>query len=329
MSLRVTEERLATPEEWDRVWVKCDYATYFQSREWADVWQKYTQGDMRPDAKMITFSDGKRALLPFSSRRIVKGLLKQYISSPAGTFGGWISDDDLSSIHDGVLYEYIIKHFKILVWRINPYCSLKVSPYIQGVKKDETHTLNLEYGFDHIYKGWTKGHSSAARKARKAGVDIREAITLSDWESYYRIYEESLRRWGESATSRYGWNIFKYMYDLSSSNIKLWLAIFEGKVVAGAMCLYATKHVGYWHGAASSEYFNLRPVNLLMYEIIKKACKDEYGWFDFNPSGGHEGVKAFKKSFGTDSLACPVITRNYRTISIASRIATYTKKVIQ
>lgn len=328
MSLRITVERLATLEEWDQIWGNCDYATYFHSREWAEIWQKYTHGEMRPDAKLITFSDDKSALIPFSSRRILRGLVKQYISSPTGTFGGWLSLNELSESHGRLLHEYIMDHYKSLTWRLNPYNSLETSLNIKDAKNDETHALNLECGFETIYKGWTKGHASAARKARKAGVDVREAITLQDWDYYYKIYEDSLKRWGESASSRYDWQLFQNMYDLSSTNIKLWLATFDDKVIAGALCFYAKKHVAYWHGSAFSKYFNLRPVNLLMHEVIKNSCEHGYQWFDFNPSGGHEGVKAFKKSFGTDELTCPVINRNYKITKIAYRIISYAKNNI-
>ena len=33
--------------------------------------------------------------------------------------------------------------------------------------------------------------------------------------------------------------------------------------------------------------------------------KRELRWFDFNPSGGHEGVRAFKKSFDAEAVSCP------------------------
>lgn len=325
MSLRVVDLRPATPEEWDHIWKRCDYATYFHSREWAEIWQKYTQGKMKPNAKFIVFSDGKSALLPFSTRWIIKGLAKQTISSPAGTYGGWLSLDNLSEIHSRLLHEYITTHYKNLIWRLNPYNSSETSLNINDVKhvrNDETHALNLEFGFKSIYKGWSKGHASAARKARKAGVEIREAATLQEWEDYYKIYEDSLNRWGESVSSRYAWKLFQSMFDLSSSNIKLWLATFDGQVIAGALCFHAKKHVVYWHGAALSKYFNLRPVNLLMYEVIKKSCEHGYKWFDFNPSGEHEGVRAFKKSFGSEELACPVFNREYRITKVINRFIT-------
>lgn len=310
MSLTITNERLASPTEWDSTFKECDYATYYHSREWAELWQKYTQGKLTPAAKLVTFSDGNSAIITLSSQRILKRVFKQYLSSPAGTYGGWISISKLSNNHKQLLYSYIVNKCKNLIWRLNPYDPVDDIENSKNIEPDETYTLNLECGFDVIYKGWTKGHASAARKARKArkaGVEIKEATTLQDWKEYYEIYEDSLRRWGDSASSRYGWTLFQLIYNLSSSNIRLWLSVFDGKVVAGALCLYARKHVGYWHGAASSEYFKLRPVNLLMYEIIKNSCEEGYRWFDFNPSGGHEGVRNFKKSFGAMELYCPVV----------------------
>ncbi len=320
MSLRIIRGRLVTSAEWDEIWENCDYATYFHSREWAEIWQEYTQGKMKSDAILIVFSDGKSVLLPFSSQRVLRGLFKQYISSPAGTFGGWLSLNKLSEDHGRLLHEYIETQYKNLIWRLNPYNPLETALINTDVEKDETHALNLECGFEVIYKGWTKGHASAARKARKVGVKIIEAVTLQSWEDYYKIYEDSLKRWGDSASSCYDWQLFKIMLNLSSPNIKLWLAVFDEQIIAGALCFYAKKHVVYWHGSAFSKYFNLRPVNLLMYEVIKNSCEHGYQWFDFNPSGDHEGVKAFKKSFGAEELACPVANRRNKITEFSHRL---------
>ena len=134
MSLRVVDLRPATSEEWDHIWKRCDYATYFHSREWAELWQKYTQGKMKPNAKFIVFSDGKSALLPFSTQRIIKGFAKKTISSPAGTYGGWLSLDKLLESHSRLLYEYITTHYKGLMWRLNPYNVNEASLNIDDVK---------------------------------------------------------------------------------------------------------------------------------------------------------------------------------------------------
>ena len=66
MDIQIEQIRPALPEEWDAIWDDCSYATYFHSREWAEIWSCYTQGDLRPNPLLVLFSDGKEALLPLS-----------------------------------------------------------------------------------------------------------------------------------------------------------------------------------------------------------------------------------------------------------------------
>jgi len=309
MSLSLRRVRPANSKEWDTLWGKCPYATYFHSREWAEIWKAYSRETIVPDPKLLEFSDGTKALLPLSRRRSYKGLVNSYLSSPAGTFGGWISVDSLTVEHAKLLTEFMI-HLGSLTWRLNPYDVLAFKSGVQITNDDETHTLNLSPGFEHLYKGMTKGHRSAVRKAAKSGIKIEITSTLEDWKVYYEVYQSSLHRWGNRASSQYDWEFFSQMHHRHSPNIKLWIAKYQGKVVAGALCFYSLKHVVYWHGAALGEFFNLRPVNLLICEALKEACDQGFSWFDFNPSGPHEGVRNFKKSFGTQTRRCGIVRSN-------------------
>jgi hypothetical protein len=326
MKLQIATVRPATSLEWDEIWQECDYATYFHSREWAEIWNIYTDGKMYPDPKLIIFNDKKKGLLPLSHQKSLRGLVKNYISSPAGTFGGWISKDELTAEHSKLLSSYLIRKHRNLIWRLNPYDKTIGQNGIKITNDDKTHALNLSHGFDAIYKKWTKNNGAIVRKARKAckeGVSIRHAVSLEDWKNYFRVYEDCLKRWAEKATSRYRWTLFEEIFKRNSHHIKLWLSFYQEKAIAGALVFFAKKHAVYWHGAALEQYFNLRPVNLLMYEAVKNACEQGYTWFDFNPSGGHEGVLKFKKSFGTQELSSPVVNIQ----SKVTKLTTFSKRL--
>ena len=99
----------------------------------------------------------------------------------------------------------------------------------------------------------------------------------------------------------------------------LWLARAQGKVVAGALCLHARRHVAYWHGAALEEFFPLRPVHLLMRESMRDAARRGRNWYDFNPSGGLPGVARFKRGFGARPLRVPVVRMRSRRARAAAR----------
>lgn len=326
MSIALMSVRPAKEEEWASIWEQCDYATYFHSPEWARIWQVYTEGRVRSNSKLVTFSDGKTALLPLSCKEIYKGLVTKNLSSPAGTFGGWISTDDLEIAHATCLGAYMTKELGDLVWRANPYDRFASEIGASIGTKDVTHALELSTDFEAILKGWKEGHRRAARKARREGVTVRSASTLEDWRAYYEVYEDSLRRWGNTASSIYGWKIFNEMFRQRSSKIRLWLSLYEEKLVAGALCVYSKRHVAYWHGAALEDYFHLRPVNLLMYEAIKDACDRGYAWFDFNPSGEHEGVRVFKRKFGARELECPVVSTETRRTRLIRKLLSIGQK---
>lgn len=312
MSVSIRQVRSASPHEWDETWEACGYATYFHSREWAELWRRHSGGRLRPAPLRFEFSDGRNAVLPLSARVGRLGLVHGWESSPAGTYGGWISADALTAGHVAETVERLGRECPDLTWRVNPF--FEPRDYVSGVAgtADTTHVLDLAQGYEAIAASWKAGGGSTARKIRKAersGVSVRPAASEADWSDYVACYEASLARWGETVSSRYEPEFFEILRLMASPHVRLWLATVEGEVAAGALCFRARDHVVYWHGASREEHFDKRPVNLLMAEIIRHACTAGLRWFDFNPSGGHEGVAAFKASFGAAPLACPLVER--------------------
>lgn len=320
MSVEIREITDAGHEEWTRVWSSCDHATFFQSPTWARVWSAYTRGRIRPRPRRVTFSDGKGAVLPLSVRRTMGGLIARHESSIAGTFGGWITADALEGAHARVLASYLRGRVPNLTWRINPF-DPHAAAVVKGFEPDDTQALVLETDFETIFRTWSKGHRAAVKQAEREGVSVRPAQSTEDWRAYYAAYEDSIRRWGGAASIVYEWELFDQLSRCESEQVRLWLAVHDDRVIAGALCLYARRHVSYWHGAALADDFKRRPVNLLLFEAIRDACARGYHWFDFNPSGDNEGVRSFKSSFGTRSFASGVVRTETALARAARRIA--------
>lgn len=319
--------RDATPDEWDAAWRSCSYSTYFHSREWAEVWADYTDRHIRPAGMKVTFSDGASAVLPLSVSLACGGALRRYLSSPAGTYGGWISEDNLERAHASLLADYMRRRCPNLVWRLNPYDPLIAQIGVGTVREDNTHAFNLSNGFNAVFSHWSHGHQSSTRKAVRERVVFQEAGTQEEWRAYYEIYQDCLRRWGTTASSRYEWPFFEAIRCRNSTATKLWLARREGAVIAGALCFYAPKHLAYWHGAVLENCLPLGVAVFLVYETLKRACAADLSWYDFNPSGGHEGVQEFKRRFSPLVLSSPVIELQTRSYGVVSRCASAVKAI--
>jgi hypothetical protein len=325
----------AGAEDWDQTWAGCDFATYFHSREWAEIWRRFKPDTVVPVPKLLRLSDGTTVLVPCLIQARVGGLLPTHTTSIEGTFGGWISRDPLDPLHTALLTDYVLTCLPgSLSWRLNPYAphadqvlarvracaaplAIKAARAHKVVRslaafrqplliEDQTHSLDLRPGFDVLFRP----QSSSVRKAKKArgaGVKVGIATRLEQWREYYGVYQSSLERWKKDPATGYPWELFEVIYAARSPNVRLWIATLDARIVSGALCFYAKRHVAYWHGSSLAEFFDLRPVNLLMLEAIRDACEQGYGWFDFNPSGHLPGVIAFKESFGARPLDCPVV----------------------
>ncbi|MGM0738667.1 MAG: GNAT family N-acetyltransferase [Bacteroidota bacterium] len=197
-----------------------------------------------------------------------------------------------------------------------------------SVRPDRTWLLDCSDGFRAIMDRWSEGNAEMARKIKKAedsGIIIRKARNEQDIETYYRLYIEATRRWNPPPAHVYPLSFIRLLAGDESKNgeatekagtgpaiggsMEMWIAEYNGSVVAGSILLTGKNHASYWHGVLDPDYGKMRPVNLMGAAVIRASCEQGVHWFDFNPSMGLHGVERFKKSFGTKPAPCPVYAK--------------------
>jgi hypothetical protein len=261
------------------------------------------------------------------------GMLIDHFSSPGGTYGGWLSTSNLGEEHIKLLTG-VLTSYKNLTFRINPFD--ENSPSVISLSNtllstsitltdDFTHALDLTLGEDRLYGGTSRCHKRALRRAANEGVTVRAAEGWEEWELYYELYKNSLARWrsgGPELKTRtvYRPEMFRHLYENMSGHEILWLAVKGGGPVAGLLCFYWGRHAVSWHGAASAEYFDFRPNNILYWEAILDARRKGCEIFDFNPSGGYGGVESFKDRFGAARVPAPVISTKTPLRNVIARV---------
>jgi lipid II:glycine glycyltransferase (peptidoglycan interpeptide bridge formation enzyme) len=193
---------------------------------------------------------------------------------------------------------------------------------IQGKYRydDFTQIIPLKSTVEELLPSWSKGHRNAITKAQKVGIIVRITDSKNEWDLFYQMYLDSLKRWGSNASSKYRWDFFENIYNLRSPNRQLWLAYYQNQPVAGAIIFYAKKHVTYGYSAVLNNSLQYRPMNIIMYEVIKDACQKKYTWFDLCPSGGHQGVINFKKNFGSVEKQNTIIDTQPSWLKILTKI---------
>jgi hypothetical protein len=284
-------------EVWNQVCASAPTATFFHTKVWADVLRlTFPHWLSKPIA--LEFSDGNAVVVPLMRRRVL-GRVEFYCESMLpGVYGGPVFRKTPTDEHWSLLWEAVNKFPNILVSG-NPFLKDVGSP-IATRRTDSTHIIDLEQGMTRIVKGYRKGHQSDLKVAQRKGVELRLAGSTADAGSYFAIYQDTLARWGKKASGFYPESLFQNLFQLPEygTSVKLWLAELDGTIAAGAWVFYHNQHAVYWHGAMHSKYMTSHPAHLLITGAIEAACRDGYRWFDFNPSGGLEGVAHFKRGFG-------------------------------
>ena len=98
---------------------------------------------------------------------------------------------------------------------------------------------------------------------------------------------------------------YEKILDTMPENAQLFLAEYQGEVIAGGLFVYLDEWGIYYYGASVSSYRNVMAPYLIQWEAIKEAkrrgCK-HYDFLGIAPEGaeGHpwSGVTEFKKKFG-------------------------------
>jgi hypothetical protein len=311
--IRIIDIDDASEEKWLEICEACEYSTFFHTPQWANLYYVYTERRVKPTPRIITFEDKSRAIILLSRENFFRGLLKKYISSPAGTFGGWISADLLTIDHTRAMLDYMLK-LPDLFWRENPYDPFLRTLPIPGAADEFTQTIDLTQSPESLQKSISRAHAKALRKAIREEVTIHESCDLADWKQHFSAYESSLNRWKKNGTLKksaqpYSWKMFELLFISKSPHIKLWYARYKGNLAASVLCFYWKHHAVAWHGAALEEFFNVRPNNLLYQHMIDHAKKCGYRWFDCNTPGGLSGVVEFKDNLGTQHLSSRLVDK--------------------
>jgi hypothetical protein len=301
MELKIDRNVPADRIEWERVARACPYATFFHTPQWSELLLTQHRCADRNAARKIFFSDGTSAILPLSSfRRIAWNILW---SSPEGTYGGWISADQLTEDHAELL-SGILQSYGTIAWRENPYDPLAREIEMPGAIADFTHVFDTEgVPIDAQLKAASKGHWAAVKQAGKFGVTIHTGKSIDEWRKHFDAYADSLRRWsrkGLQTGTRYSWKLFGAM--AASPDIRLWVAEQNGRQLSSMIALYWNRHAVYWHAASFSDVFHLRPNDLLLDTFIRDAAEKGFRWVDLNPSGGLDKVAEFKDHIGAKRL---------------------------
>ena len=154
---------------------------------------------------------------------------------------------------------------------------------------------------EQIFKEFHQKTRYNIRLATKKGVIIKEG-KREDLKDFHKIMIETGQRDNFGIRSL---EYFEKMYDeMAPKHMKLLMAYYEEKPIAGIIPIMYGNKVWYLYGASSNSYRNLMPNYLLQWTMIREAIELGADMYDFRGVSGvvdenhpQYGLYRFKKGF--------------------------------
>ncbi len=179
-----------------------------------------------------------------------------------------------------------------------------VKNQMHDVDAEITWVLDLTQDLDTILQNMRKNTRYYIRKAEKEGVKIIVSTKTSDLEKFYKIYIDTVERQKWNA---YNFEYLKKEFEIfkKDDQIKIYLAEYQGKVIASSLFIYYRGEVFYHHSGSLTEFRHIPASYLIQWQSIKNAKEignTKYNFFgiarDNNPKHPWAGLSFFKKGFG-------------------------------
>lgn len=154
---------------------------------------------------------------------------------------------------------------------------------------------------DEIFGSFHSKTRYNVRLATKKGVTVKDG-TKEDLKDFHKIMIETGKR--DEFIIR-PLEYFEKMYDeLGPDHMKVLIAYYEGKPIAGVIPIMYGNKTWYLYGASSNQYRNVMPNYLLYWEMIKISIARKDDMFDLRGVPGiadnSNGLYRFKKGFGAE-----------------------------
>lgn len=283
-------------EEWLGRLAACPGATYFHTPMWLDAVVAAFGG--RVDCALFGFPDGNWAMLPVTIKGHARGLLLHGYSGETGVYGGLLAPRPLAPAQEASVYAVLASRYPNMQVFGNPFAA-GVLPEGGGWERLDHSTHVLELGSPEVMRaGFSRGCKARGNKARRAGVTTEVYAGSDKAEVFYRLYLDSVRRWGDRVTWTRPLSFFEAVLGAGDPHVSLHLARFEGRPAAVKLVCGWGEVAHYLAGAADESLMEHCPSNLLMEHVVEVWHGRGMQFLDLGSSNGLEGVVRFKESFG-------------------------------
>jgi len=179
--------------------------------------------------------------------------------------------------------------------KVAPRCGFRVSRSWRA-----GYNIELNENPDIVWNTLDGSTRTAVRKAKKEGLEVREAGELADFEAFLSIYQSTMRR-RRAKEIRNPSSLASALNDLRvNGKVKLFVAADHSTIVAGAVFCVHKQVVHAWIGGSDQDSWKRNPNELVFWSAMEWACRAGLRTLDMGTasSNPNDGLTRFKHHLG-------------------------------
>ncbi len=242
-----------------------------------------------------------------------------WLFSPRGPVGNLADELFWLSLNQAV--EKLANAEKAVFWRVETAVPLKEGERVWRIQKkigfrkahahhqpENTLKINLKLSEAELLAQMKPKGRYNIKLAEKKGVQVRSGESNDDVLKFYSLLQQTTQRDGFSG---HDLGFYQTMIkELGKEKVQLYLAEYDGEVIAGIIVTFFGNEAIYYFGASGNQHRNLMAPYLLQWVAILEAKKGGLQWYDFlgvapeNATNKHAwaGVTDFKLKFGGERV---------------------------
>jgi len=290
---------LETKEQFDEFVARQKHSQFLQSWEWGEFQKK------------IGHQVRRYGLYEKNNLKFVLQLVKMDLPLGKAYFYAprigikFLDKEDLNFLFQEI--GKVARTNKIVFFRFEPRSEFPISNIQYPISKtidiqpSQTLILDVSGSEAEILARMSQKTRYNIRLAGKKGVKVRQG-SAADFEDFWRLLDKTRER---DKFRLHPKNYYRRMLEVS--NMKLLIAEYRKKIIAGIIVSYFGDLGVYVHGASANEHRNVMAPYLLQWEAIKIARERGCGFYDFNgiDEAKWPGVTRFKRGFGGEEIKYP------------------------
>ena len=138
----------------------------------------------------------------------------------------------------------------------------------------------------------------AIRKAEKNAITIKTNFTKLDMEEFHRLHKADIEQKGGVAKSKKFFESLENTFE-RGSDFDIFLA-YEQEAIAFLLVFYHKSFTEYYMPAYRTDFKNLQPTSLLIWESIKKSILKNCKYYNFGGTcKNQQELYKFKRGWGS------------------------------